>query len=372
MATADPLAMLARRVGGERAVADVVLARDAPDAYVRKHARDLRRRGPIQPAALIANALMDAMRKARRAVELDRRALPDEAVAELRRLRPALSAAAWKRIELAAAPPIELLVCELARAVAASSPTRMLALFDGGSDSIIVVALERAAFAEAARLARRTRVGSLHDAARMRVRPRSARTHRPRGWPAVLASFGVTTTHGALLAAVRDGAIATRLAEHVREAPARERPVVEALLALLRGRAVPRDPLVRLEALRYLGLVAGHELRCVQGVADVLARAGSKPSVALRRAAVAAVRFPRRAAAGAAAFAKLPSGARRALRELVTHALSGRDVPSLIAALDAACVVGDASMRPQVAALARHPVPLVASSGRQATRMLAK
>lgn len=69
-------------------------------------------------------------------------------------------------------------------------------------------------------------------------------------------------------------------------------------------------------------------------------------------------------------FRTLGPDCQRALRDVVNQSLRSKDAQTLVAALDAARVVGDAATARLVEELTRHRLPIVATHAKQAVRSL--
>lgn len=130
------------------------------------------------------------------------------------------------------------------------------------------------------------------------------------------------------------------------------------------------DPLVALEALRFLSFAPGYERRCFERTCDVLRNVDRDGGIRVARAAVAAVRFALRPTEAGSVFRTLGPDCQRALRDVVNQSLRSKDAQTLVAALDAARVVGDAATARLVEELTRHRLPIVATHAKQAVRSL--
>lgn len=388
----DPLAALAKLLlGSSKKSAPVLVARDAPEDYVRDHARELKQRGvssarAVAPETLVWIALVDAMRRDRRAAEIDWRSPPDEVSSELEALRSAIPRAAWRTVAPAIADQVatEDFLRALARAVTDADPGMVLATLDKAADTAVVVPMKAAELPQAAKLIRAAGIGTISDVARIRpAKPKKASAARRRagaadstrtgGWGGFLASRKAANTHGIVLAAGRDPAVAQELADRVEEAPKNDRPALRAFLTLLRedgDRVAAEDPLLALEALRFLSFAPGYERRCFERTCDVLRNVERGGGIRVARAAVAAVRFALRPTEAGSVFRTLGPDCQRALRDVVHQSLRSKDAPTLVAALDAARVVGDAATARLVDELTGHPLPIVVTHARQAARSL--
>ncbi len=149
------------------------------------------------------------------------------------------------------------------------------------------------------------------------------------------------------------------------------------MLALLAGEPVAwttaGERITALEAIRYLAFAPGRELESLRMLLDVVnGTEEGKAGLKERRAAVQALRFGTLVERGRKAFALLAEAEQAVTRELVSNQLDSKDVPALIAALDAAKVVGNAELLPKIKSLAQHPSLLVAQEAKETLRVLSR
>jgi hypothetical protein len=365
-----------------QSVAHICLARDARSEYFARFADRVKRRGltkTTRDSSVTRTALVDELREAGRAVEIDWRADPFDMAEELKVFSTWLSAreaARWNAVLCDASQgdcTAKDFVATVQSNLCIHTPKWSLVEWMGESDSIIVFLVRTAEIAALQSALTLSGMGTLERVSSKREDVRSPKKRNAQStaftWQNLLRELGSANVHGVLAQMVLDPSVRKRVAENMSLVPSRERPVALRLVAIFDGDESAEVTLsIELQVLKYLALGQMEE-RVLAGAANA---ASAHLGTADRARLVAAIRFPRKPRKARVAFAQLRSVQRELLKGLVHKELTRKTIPELLSAIDASAVVGDEETCALLHALRSHTSSLVVAHTRATLSSLEK
>lgn len=342
-------------LAGAKAAKDVQLALVEPEKYRKLHAERLACRG-IVPQSLVEHttlvdvALVDSLIEARRAVECDARALPEEALYELLLLAPGLPASGFELTD-------ELAVPDIARAVASAlqrrEPVKVLLRFLRPSDAFVYLVVPADHLAElmnemGSRLTDDLGVVERRPARSLPSKPSGAapkKTTDARGegtWREVLAELGCADATELLRRALVDKLIRVRVFRMLSKFPPKEQARAHALLNMFNSKSdSSAPPLAKAQAIALLTAQPSHHALAARELALLEGSAPPESTpLALRKAIVQAIRFPVHPEMGRSFLEHLGEREKRFLLAHVRIGLRAKNRELLLAAVDATAIVG--------------------------------
>lgn len=378
----SPIVRLARVLDSAPLLAEEVeLATQAPERYVQTHSSRLRRRG-ITARQVVPElpwlALVDGLLERNRAVEIDWRSDFDELKRAFGPVSPAPPPAVWDDVgrQAAKAPMSEVLASLAARL---SKGATTLCEIARPTDSFVVLLLPKKRLPKVRALA--LEAGGCVDEFPAKPPASSTRPAEPMAragtWKSLLAQEGVTNTNGLLMKLVRDEHARARVREKLADAPKREAPTLRALLGLLDAgdSDAPEsgeDVRATLEAARYLTFAKGSSVLALRTVAGCLRTPGvGSLTKAQKEVAVRAIQFAQNPEVGREAMRSVSPEQRNSLEDLVTTSLKAGSAPLLVAAANAAKVIGGSIVVDRLRALQTSAkLPLVVQHAKSALSYL--